>query len=89
MILEILIGLILGYFLIIGYEKLIKLVNTKYKRNTILLIRNYHFHHSLYGILLLILFLFTKQVILFGLGIGIILRHTYNSKKFIFIDKFK
>lgn len=56
-------------------------------------ILGYHVHHSIFGIpliLLGIIFLFfpgITGILLIGLGLGIIIMHTYSAKEFKFIEK--
>lgn len=53
------------------------------------IIKGYHFHHSMFTIPALFIALFTQEVItviLLGLGIGIIIQHTYREG-FKFITK--
>lgn len=54
----------------------------------------YRVHHSTFGLLFLIIGLFsiyyplTNALFFLGLGIGIILLHTITSKRFVFVEKF-
>jgi len=71
-----------------------KLRNRYYKRHEIIL--GYHTHHSVYGLLLvlvsIILFLIDKQnyaIFCLAFGIGIIAMHTISSGRFVFVEKQK
>ncbi len=50
------------------------------------LIFGYHFHHSLIGLLLLVIGFFTS-ILLLGVGLGIIVSHTISDRRLIFIEK--
>ncbi len=53
---------------------------------TSLIILGYRLHHSLYGVLFIVLSLINKNVFLLGFGIGIIVQHTV-SDGFRFLSK--
>lgn len=93
-----LIGFLLGIIATWLFEVVLKtnkkLKNRYYRHHEILF--GYHVHHSLYGILFIIIsiilfFQNQKQAALFWLafGIGIIILHTISSGRFVFIEKQK
>ena len=52
----------------------------------------YHVHHSTVGILLIIIGLLDLQnidrcLVLIGLGLGVIIMHSYSAREFTFIEK--
>ena len=82
MIGEFLIGFIVGYLFIIAYENFDSLLKDPTVR-----LKGRHIHHSIYGLILIIVFMFYRMPVLLGLAIGIILRHTQAEHKFTFISK--
>jgi len=85
---ELLIGLVAGIILtILICEYTRKVIHRKTKRSMIMRIRDYHFHHSFPGLILVVVSLFIGKPLLFGMGMGVIIRHTRNEKRLTFIDK--
>jgi hypothetical protein len=81
-IIGLLIGFIAGYLFIMAYENFVTLLN-----NPKVVINERHIHHSIYGLLAIVFFIFTKEYLFLGLAIGIILRHTQAEHKFTIISK--
>jgi len=79
---EFLIGFIVGYLFIIAYENFDKLL-----KDPLVRLKGRHIHHSIFGLILIIIFMFYRMPVLLGLAIGIILRHTQAEHKFTFISK--
>ncbi len=82
-----LLGIVLGYLVTVVYELAHVMLGKILKEKPIVKIKDYHLHHSLYGLGMFVLFFFFTYAIILGSGIGIILRHTHSEKKFTFIDK--
>jgi uncharacterized membrane protein len=81
------IGLVVGYVSTFFYEKIYKFVDKKIKKDPMVWFKGYHFHHSLYGIVLITLFVIFTNFILLGSALGNVLRHTQDEKRLTFIDK--
>jgi len=77
-----LLGLVVGYFFA-GFLMGCWRAN----RKMMFKVKGFHFHHSLIGLGLILVFLFTKDVFWLGGGIGIIVHHTQVERKFVFADK--
>jgi hypothetical protein len=88
MIAQIFAGLIIGYIFTLFYEQGYNFVHRNVKKDPMINIRGFHFHHSLYGIFSFIIATFLFNLFLFGFGAGIVWRHTYQDG-FRFIDKNK
>lgn len=87
----IIIGLILGVLIAHGYENLP--LRKIFKREA-LVICGYKLHHSLYGVILIIITFMsnikpTTAVILISIGVGIIFQHYLTGGKFDLITKDK
>jgi hypothetical protein len=73
---------ILGFILAYGWEYFC----THIIKRTALIILGYRLHHSLYGLLFIVLGLYVQNIILIGLGIGILIQHTVTDG-FRFLSK--
>ena len=87
MILNFILGLIIGYVFIIIYEQAYKILKNKIKRDPIVRFKNHHLHHSIYGLILIIIWILYPNFIILGAGIGIIIRHSFKERKIVFISK--
>lgn len=82
--LNLLLGLLLG--LIITYL----LQKRKFLKKNTLIISGYHIHHSVLGVLLILIgLILSTNYFLIGIGIGIIIAHTIANKELLFINKIK
>lgn len=70
------------------------LVTRLYERLTrgmMVVIRGYHLHHSLYGVVLVLLAVLLREwvnpAIPAGLAAGVIVQHTFSERRFVFIDR--
>lgn len=78
-------GIIFSLIYEAGYE-----IISKYRgKPNLVIFGNYHLHHSLYGVILIVLFFFLFNFYLLGAGISIIARHTATEGKFSFVEKTK
>ena len=84
---EILLGLIVGILSGYFYEFCCKFVERKLKKGTSLKIKGFYIHHSIYGVIIILIYLIIRMHFLLGLGLGIIIAHTFIEKKFVIIDK--
>ena len=82
-------GLLLGLIGTIIFEKGLKLVHRHIKENPTVIIKGYHIHHSIIGLLLYAIYIFDQIPILLGIGTGIIVQHTIHDGKFVIVDKQK
>lgn len=73
---------ILGFLLAFGWE----LFCSKILKKTSFIIFNWRLHHSLYGLFFIGLGFIIQNIMLIGLGIGIIIQHTMTDG-FRFISK--
>jgi len=80
---ELILGLIFGILFTIIYEFLLKIIPSL----PIVKLNGFHFHHSIYGVIFIVVYFFVKIPLLLGIGLGIILWHSWNEKKFVFINK--
>lgn len=80
-------GLLLGLIGTRIYEKGLKLVHNHIKENPTVMIKGYHIHHSILGVLLYGVYLFEHLPILLGIGTGIIVQHTIHDGKFVIVNK--
>lgn len=87
MILEILVGIVVGIAIIILYEDMVAAAEAKAKKKLIARIKGIHLHHSLYGLIFFAIWFVYPYHILYGIGLGIIIRHTYEEKEFVFVDR--
>jgi hypothetical protein len=55
-------------------------------KRTVLIVWDWRLHHSLYGLLFLILGFLVQNIIFIGLGIGIVVQHTFTDG-FRFVSK--
>ena len=81
------VGILAGYLFTILYEFCFDFIHKKTKKEPIVRLYGLHFHHSIYGILLIFVFIITSNLFILGFGLGIIIRHSQDEKKFTFIDK--
>ena len=83
-------GLILGLVGTVIFERGLKLVHKHVKENPTVMIRGYHIHHSIIGVLLYCVYMFEHVPILLGIGTGIIVQHTILHKgHFVIVNKEK
>lgn len=80
-------GFVVGYIFCYLYEKSCKRWWRRVGRVITLRIKGLHFHHSLYGLGLFILWFFVSSPMILGASLGIITRHTQDEKKLTFIDR--
>ena len=85
---SLLIGIILGVILTILIEITYKFTDKYIKKDPIIKFKRLHIHHSTLGLLLIPTLFIAYSTLLFGLSLGIIIRHTHNEK-FIFIERIK
>ena len=83
-LINLLIGVILGIFLTIIYE----IANKHIYKEIKLKLKGFQIHHSTLGLLLIPYAFLLYSTLLFGLSLGIIVRHTY-KERFVFIEKIK
>ena len=81
------VGLILGLVGTMVFEKGLKLVHNHVKENPTVIIKGYHIHHSIVGVLLYGVYFFEHMPLLLGIGTGIIVQHTIHDKKFVIVNK--
>ncbi|PIY59941.1 hypothetical protein COY95_04395 [Candidatus Woesearchaeota archaeon CG_4_10_14_0_8_um_filter_47_5] len=79
-------GLVSGYFLTVGYERLFDFLDKRMKREPIIRIKGIHLHHSMYGLAAIIGSFFAENLFLLALGLGIIVRHSQDEGTLVFID---
>ena len=79
-------GLIAGIIVEMIVQSLFIFTHRYIKESPIVRVKGRHLHHSIYGVVLLIFFIFTLIPFLLGAGVGIIAMHTYREKKFAIID---
>jgi hypothetical protein len=79
----IVIGGIFGILYQAGYDVLSEKTNTE----PIVTFNGYHFHHSMYGAILIPIGFITSNPIIIGAGVGIIIEHTILEEKYIFIEE--
>ena len=77
-----LISSILGILLAYSWE----IFCTKILKKTSLIIFGYRLHHSIYGLLFLVIGIISINIVCDGLGVGIIIQHTITDG-FRFISK--
>ncbi len=80
-------GIALGSAIERGYAYFITLIERKQKREVKLSLRGYHLHHSCFGLLALAGFFLTRELMLLGMGLGLILSHAFFEKTFSFVEK--
>ncbi|VVA44473.1 conserved hypothetical protein [Candidatus Roizmanbacteria bacterium] len=89
---SIILGFVFGYVISEVYER-IGLNITKKLRITGLIIFGYRLHHSLYGLLIIIIGLLfnnsTNPLLLISIGLGNITQHYFSGDGFVFITKEK
>lgn len=86
MFLKLLISFMLGIICAYVYESLARIVGKNIFNKEALVIYGYKLHHSLYGVLFLVLAYVNRNVFLAGFGLGIIAQHTLTDG-FRFIQK--
>ena len=86
MILKLLISFVLGVISAYVYESLAGIIGKNIFNKEALVIYGYKLHHSLYGVLFLVLAYVNRNVFLAGFGLGIITQHTFTDG-FRFIQK--
>jgi hypothetical protein len=86
MFLKLLISFVLGIISAYVYESLAGIVGNNIFSKEALVIYGYKLHHSLYGVLFLVLAYVNRNVFLAGFGLGIITQHTFTDG-FRFIQK--
>lgn len=59
---------------------------TKVIKKTSLIIYGYRLHHSLYGLLFVFIGFLNQNILLFGMGVGILIQHT-TTDGFRFISR--
>lgn len=77
---------VLGVILAFIYESIARTVGKNIFNKETLVIYGYKLHHSLYGVLFLVLAYVNRNVFLAGFGLGIITQHTFTDG-FRFIQK--
>lgn len=77
----------MGYILTAIYETGVEFLKKKRGKYVIIRFKGYHLHHSLYGLILLIIWIIMSKPVILGASTGIIVRHTKKEKKLTFIDK--
>lgn len=83
----IILGFAAGYILAYLYERVMLAVGKKIKKKT-LIIAGYKLHHSIYGLILIVISLFTQPtLLLISLGVGIIAQHYFTGDGLVFITK--
>lgn len=84
---EFLISLLAGIIITFFYERSRNLLHKILKENPNLIIKGRLYHHSIYGIISLFIYFITLNFIFLGLAFGIIIRHTWEERRFVFIEK--
>ena len=79
---ELIAGLMIGVLFTIVYEGFLHFCGKPQVR-----IKGHHIHHSILGLILIVIFLYLAKPFILGSGLGVIIRHTYDEKKFTFIEK--
>ena len=87
MILNLLLGFLTGIVLTFFYEFAVDYVHKLFKKKRLAEPFGLIYHHSLFGILFILIYFFTFNYFILGFGIGIIVRHTWEEKRFVFIEK--
>lgn len=77
------IGFLLSFVLKKGYDTIL----SKRGKPPMVKFMDYHIHHSLIGLILLLLWPILGHTFLVGAGFGIIAHHTYSEQTFAFIEK--
>lgn len=77
---------VLGVILAFIYESLAGIIGKNIFNKEVLVVYGYKLHHSLYGVLFVVLAYVHKNVFLAGFGLGIIAQHTLTDG-FRFIQK--
>lgn len=86
-IMLLIIGFIIGYLFTIAYEFCFNLIESKVNKSPVVRFKEYHIHHSIYGLILILLFFIIQHPVIIGSAVGSIIRHTIKEKRFTFIDK--
>lgn len=86
MLVKLLISFLLGIVAAYLYESLAGLVGKNIFNKEALIVNGYKLHHSLYGVLFLVLAYINKNTFFVGFGLGIIAQHTLTDG-FRFIQK--
>ena len=85
--LQIFLGLLAGIAAGFVYELGYRIVARKLKRKPVFRIKGFRIHHSIYGIIIAAVSLWTRDYFLLSLGIGIIIQHIFIEKRFTIIDR--
>lgn len=80
------VSFILGIVVAYIYEVFGRMIGINVFKRDALIISSYKLHHSLYGVLFLMLANINKSIFLTGFGLGIIVQHTFTDG-FRFIQK--
>ena len=82
-VLGLLAGIVAGFIYELGY----RIIARVFKRKPVLRVRGFRIHHSVYGIIVAAVSLWTRDYFLLSLGIGIIIQHIFIEKRFTIIDR--
>jgi hypothetical protein len=85
--LEILAGLLPGVLIGSIYELGYRIIARRLKRGPILKIKGFRIHHSLFGLIIILVSLVISKYFLLALGLGIIVQHILVEKRFTIIDR--
>jgi len=85
--LEILVGLLAGILIGFIYELGYRITARRLKRWLVLRIKGFRIHHSLFGLIIILISLVIREYFLLALGLGIIAQHILVEKRFTIIDR--
>lgn len=82
-------GFVVGYIFAYLYEKVMLFVGKRIRKKS-LVVSGYKLHHSIYGVILILLSLFiSPNLLLISIGVGIIVQHYFTGDGLVFITKNK
>lgn len=80
-------GVLLGVIFTFIYEYVIIFVKMMAGKELNVFVKGYMVHHSIYGPALFILAFFYSSILLVGIGLGNLLRHTWEEGRFVIFEK--
>ena len=84
--LEILAGLLAGVLIGSIYELGYRIIARRLKTGPVLKIKGFRIHHSLFGLIIILVSLVIREYFLLALGLGIIVQHILVEKRLTIID---
>jgi hypothetical protein len=85
--LQILVGLLEGVLIGFIYELGYRITARMLRRGLVLRIKGFRIHHSLFGLIIILISLVIREYFLLALGFGIIVQHILVEKRFTVIDR--